>query len=39
MARVKAEMLAYISENFSKLSALLSAVKGVGLATVVVLLV
>lgn len=38
MARVEAEMSAYISENFSELSALLSAVKGVGAATVAVLL-
>lgn len=38
MARVEAEMSAYISENFSELSALLSAVKGVGAATVALLL-
>ncbi|MBS6741030.1 MAG: IS110 family transposase [Enterobacteriaceae bacterium] len=34
MARIEAEMSAYISKNFSELSALLSAVKGVGAATV-----
>ncbi|WP_367672539.1 IS110 family transposase [Serratia symbiotica] len=38
MARVEAEMSAYISGNFSELSALLSAVKGVGAATVALLL-
>jgi len=38
MARIEAEMSAYISKNFSELSALLSAVKGVGAATVAVLL-
>lgn len=38
MARIKAEMSAYISKNFSQLSALLSTVKGVGAATVAVLL-
>lgn len=38
MARIEAEMSVYISKNFSKLSALLSAVKGVGAATVAVLL-
>ncbi|ECC1695701.1 IS110 family transposase [Salmonella enterica subsp. salamae] len=38
MARMEAEMSAYISKNFSELSALLSAVKGVGAATVAVLL-
>lgn len=38
MARIETEMSAYISKNFSELSALLSAVKGVGAATVAVLL-
>jgi transposase len=38
MAGTEAEMSAYISKNFSELSALLSAVKGVGVATVAVLL-
>lgn len=38
MARIEAEMSVYISKNFSELSALLSAVKGVGAATVAVLL-
>lgn len=38
MARIETEMSAYISKNFSELSALLSAVKGVGTATVAVLL-
>ena len=38
MDRIEAEMSAYISKNFSELSALLSAVKGVGAATVAVLL-
>lgn len=38
IARIEAEMSAYISKNFSELPALLSAVKGVGAATVTVLL-
>lgn len=38
MARIEAEMSAYFSKNCSELSALLSAVKGVGAATVAVLL-
>ncbi|MCG3099975.1 IS110 family transposase [Enterobacter sp. DRP3] len=38
MARIEAEISAYISKNFSEISALLSAVKGVGAATVAVLL-
>lgn len=38
MACIEAEMSAYISKNYSELSALLSAVKGVGAATVAVLL-
>lgn len=38
MARIEAEMSAYISKNFSELSVLLSTVKGVGAATVAVLL-
>ncbi|EBI7230358.1 IS110 family transposase [Salmonella enterica] len=38
LTRINGEMAGYISENFSELSALLSAVKGVGAATVAVLL-
>lgn len=38
MARIEADMLANIAINFSELSALLSTVKGVGAATVAVLL-
>lgn len=38
MARIEAEMTAYISKNFSELSALLNAVKCVGAATVAVLM-
>ena len=38
IARIEAEMSAYISKNFSELSTLLSTVKGVGAATVAVLL-
>jgi transposase len=38
VARIEALMSAYISKNFSELSVLLSAVKGVGAATVAVLL-
>lgn len=38
LTRINGEMAGYISENFCELSALLSAVKGVGAATVAVLL-
>ncbi len=38
MIRMEAEMSAYNSKNFSELSALLSAVKDIGSATVAVLL-
>lgn len=38
MARIEAEMSAYISKNFSELSAFLSAVKSIGAATFTVLL-
>lgn len=38
MARIEAEIAVYISKNFSESSSLLDAVKGVGAATVAVLL-